>query len=113
MPLSLSFCLYSSLNSFEKIVQIFIENCLPAAEYFTTMTVAFLQGVTVMTSNFMRTVHLKTAQQFKEQGHDVQYVVKHFHKVGIPEDEIPELLPLLGFALDTDPLALRAKRSKD
>ena len=52
-------------------MQIFIENCLPAAEYFTTMTVAFLQGVTDMTSNFMRTVHLKTAQQFKEQGHDI------------------------------------------
>lgn len=66
-----------------------------------------------MTSNFMRTVHLKTAQQFKEQGHDVQYVVKHFHKVGIPEDEIPELLPLLGFSLDTDPLALPNKGRKD
>jgi hypothetical protein len=94
-------------------VRIFIENCLPAAEYFTTMTVAFLQGVTYMTSNFMRTVHLKTAQQFKEQGHDVQYVVKHFHKVGIPEDEIPELLPLLGFSLDADPLALPNKGRKD
>ncbi len=77
------------------------------------MTVAFLQGVTVMTSNFMRTVHLKTAQQFKEQGHDLQYVVKHFHKVGIPEDEIPELLPLLGFGLEADPLALRSKSQKD
>ena len=86
---------------------------MPAAEYFTTMTVAFLLGVTYMTSNFMRTVHLKTAQQFKEQGHDLQYVVKHFHKVGIPEDEIPELLPLLGFGLDADPLALRAKSQKD
>jgi hypothetical protein len=94
-------------------VQIFIENCLPAAEYFTTMTVAFLQGVTDMTSNFMRTVHLKTAQQFKEQGHDVQYVVKHFHKVGIPEDEIPELLPLLGFSFEVDPLALPNKSRKD
>jgi hypothetical protein len=43
----------------------------------------------------------------------VQYVVKHFHKVGIPEDEIPELLPLLGFALDADPLALRRNSRKD
>ncbi len=103
----------NSLGFVRKIVQIFIENRLPAAESFTTMTVAFLQGVTVMTSNFMRTVHLKTAQQFKEQGHDVQYVVKHFHKVGIPEDEIPELLPLLGFGLDADPLALRNKGRKD
>lgn len=66
-----------------------------------------------MTSNFMRTVHLKTAQQFKEQGHDLQYVVKHFHKVGIPEDEIPELLPLLGFGHGTDPLALSNTSQKD
>lgn len=66
-----------------------------------------------MTSNFMLTVHLKTAQQFKEQGHDLQYVVRHFHKVGIPEDEIPELLPLLGFGLEADPLTLRNKSRKD
>jgi hypothetical protein len=66
-----------------------------------------------MTSNFMRTVHLKTAQKFKEQGHDLQYVVRHFHNVGIPEDEIPELLPLLGFGFTADPLALRNTSHKD
>ena len=66
-----------------------------------------------MTSDFMRAVHLKTAQQFKEQGHDVEYVVRHFHKVGIPQHEIPELLPLLGFSLSTDPLALPGRTAKD
>ncbi|WP_337879647.1 hypothetical protein [Rheinheimera sp.] len=59
-----------------------------------------------MTSEFMRKVHLKTAQQYKEQGHSMQFVLAHFQKVGIPEDEIPELLPLVGFTDETDPKAL-------
>jgi len=61
-----------------------------------------------MTSEFMRQVHLKTAQQYKAQGHSVQYVLAHFHKVGIPDDEIPELLPLVGFTDEQDPKALNS-----
>jgi len=62
-----------------------------------------------MTSEFMRNVHVKTAQQYKAQGFSLDYVLAHFHKVGIPEDEIPELLPLVGFVVEIDPTSLAGR----
>jgi hypothetical protein len=50
-----------------------------------------------MTSEFVRNIHLATAQRLKEQGSDLHDIVEHFENVFIPMDEMPELLGQLGY----------------
>jgi hypothetical protein len=50
-----------------------------------------------MTSDFVRNVHLATAQQLREQGVDLYGIVEHFESVFIPQNELPELLGMLGY----------------
>ena len=49
-----------------------------------------------MTSEFVRNIHLATAQQLREQGVDIYGIVEHFENVFMPRDELPELLDQLG-----------------
>lgn len=50
-----------------------------------------------MTSEFVRNIHLATAQRLKEQGADLNDIVEHFENVYLPLDEVPELLGQLGY----------------
>lgn len=50
-----------------------------------------------MTSEFVRNIHLATAQQLREQGVDMYGIVEHFENVFMPHDELPELLDQLGY----------------
>ena len=50
-----------------------------------------------MTSEFVRNIHLATAQRMKEQGVDLYGIVEHFENVFIPMDEVPQLLGQLGY----------------
>ncbi|KKO50604.1 hypothetical protein VT06_01125 [Arsukibacterium sp. MJ3] len=50
-----------------------------------------------MTSDFVRNIHLATAQQLREQGVDLYGIVEHFESVFIPQNELPELLGKLGY----------------
>lgn len=50
-----------------------------------------------MTSEFVRNIHLATAQQLRDQGADLYGIVEHFESVFMPQDELPELLDQLGY----------------
>jgi hypothetical protein len=50
-----------------------------------------------MTSEFVRNIHLATAQRLKEQGSDLNGIVEHFENVYMPMDEVSELLGQLGY----------------
>lgn len=50
-----------------------------------------------MTSEYVRGIHLSTAQRLKEQGVDLYGIVEHFENVFMPFDEVPELLEQLGY----------------
>ncbi|GAA0543432.1 MULTISPECIES: hypothetical protein [Rheinheimera] len=50
-----------------------------------------------MTSEFVRNIHLATAQRLKEQGADLNGIVEHFENVYLPMDEVPEMLGQLGY----------------
>lgn len=50
-----------------------------------------------MTSEFVRNIHLATAQRLKEQGTDLHGILEHFELVYLPMDEVPELLGQLGY----------------
>lgn len=50
-----------------------------------------------MTSEFVRNIHLATAQRLKDQGADLHRLVEHFENVFMPMDEVPELLGQLGY----------------
>lgn len=50
-----------------------------------------------MTSEFVRNIHLATAQRLREQGVDMYGIVEHFENVFMPFDELPELLGQLGY----------------
>ena len=50
-----------------------------------------------MTSEFVRNIHLATAQQLKQQGADLNSIIEHFETVYMPMDEVPELLGQLGY----------------
>ncbi|OBP14541.1 hypothetical protein A5320_12310 [Rheinheimera sp. SA_1] len=45
-----------------------------------------------MTSDFVKQVHLETARRYQQQGHDIDYLVSHFQKVALDQDDIAELL---------------------
>ncbi len=45
-----------------------------------------------MTSDFVKQVHLETARRYQQQGHDIDYLVSHFQKVALEQDDITELL---------------------
>ena len=45
-----------------------------------------------MTSDFVKQVHLETARRYHQQGHDIEYLVSHFQKVALDQDDIAELL---------------------
>jgi len=45
-----------------------------------------------MTSDFVKQVHLETARRYQQQGHDIDYLVSHFQKVALDQDDIEELL---------------------
>lgn len=45
-----------------------------------------------MTSDFVKQVHLETARRYQQQGHDINYLVSHFQKVALDENDIAELL---------------------
>jgi predicted site-specific integrase-resolvase len=45
-----------------------------------------------MTSDFVKQVHLETARRYQQQGHDIDYLVSHFQKVALDENDIAELL---------------------
>ncbi|WP_213994972.1 hypothetical protein [Arsukibacterium sp.] len=50
-----------------------------------------------MTSDFVRNIHLATAQQLRDQGADLYGILEHFESVFMPQDELPELLDQLGY----------------
>ena len=50
-----------------------------------------------MTSEFVRNIHLATAQHLKDQGADVYGIIEHFENVFMPMDELPQLLGQLGY----------------
>ena len=50
-----------------------------------------------MTSEFVRNIHLATAQQLRDQGADLYGILEHFESVFMPQDEVPELLDQLGY----------------
>mgnify|MGYP006165779113 FL=1 len=50
-----------------------------------------------MTSEFVRNIHLATAQSLKEKGADLYGIIEHFENVFMPMDEVPELLGQLGY----------------
>lgn len=45
-----------------------------------------------MTSDFVKQVHLETARRYRQQGHDIDYLVSHFQKVALDQEDIAELL---------------------
>lgn len=45
-----------------------------------------------MTSDFVKQVHLETARRYHQQGHDIDYLVSHFQRVALDQDDIAELL---------------------
>ena len=49
-----------------------------------------------MTSDFVKQVHLETARRYQQQGHDIDYLVSHFQKVALDQDDIAELLTAIG-----------------
>ncbi len=46
----------------------------------------------MMTSDFVKQVHLETARRYQQQGHDINYLVSHFQKVALEAEDIAELL---------------------
>ena len=50
-----------------------------------------------MTSDFVRNIHLATAQQLRDQGADLTVILEHFDSVFLPQEEFPELLDQLGY----------------
>lgn len=48
-----------------------------------------------MTSDFVKQVHLETARRYQQQGHDINYLVSHFQRVALEQDEIAELLRVI------------------
>ena len=48
-----------------------------------------------MTSDFVKQVHLETARRYTAQGYDESYLVSHFKKVALGQDDIRELLQQL------------------
>lgn len=45
-----------------------------------------------MTSDFVKQVHLETARRYHQQGHDIEYLVSHFQRVALDQEDIAELL---------------------
>ncbi len=45
-----------------------------------------------MTSDFVKQVHLETARRYQQQGHDIDYLVSHFQRVALDQEDIAELL---------------------
>ena len=45
-----------------------------------------------MTSDFVRNIHLATAQQLRDQGADLTVILEHFDSVFLPQEELPEML---------------------
>ncbi len=48
-----------------------------------------------MATEFVRQIHLETAQRYKAQGYDRDALISHFRKVALDSDEIDELLQVL------------------
>uniref|UniRef100_UPI0027B89EFF hypothetical protein n=1 Tax=Rheinheimera sp. TaxID=1869214 RepID=UPI0027B89EFF len=46
----------------------------------------------MMTSDFVKQVHLETARRYQQQGYDINYLVSHFQKVALEAEDIAELL---------------------
>tara|TARA_R100000687_G_scaffold23295_2_gene19461 strand:- start:41841 stop:42074 length:234 start_codon:yes stop_codon:yes gene_type:complete len=55
------------------------------------------QRLTQMTSDFVRNIHLATAQQLRDQGADLTVILEHFDSVFLPQEELPEMLDQLGY----------------
>ena len=64
-----------------------------------------------MTSEFVRNIHLATAQRMKEQGVDLYGIVEHFENVFMPMDEVPDLLGQLGYPQQDLKQFLKGKRT--
>jgi hypothetical protein len=45
-----------------------------------------------MTSDFVKQVHLETARRYQQQGYGTDYLISHFQKVALDQDDIAELL---------------------
>ena len=45
-----------------------------------------------MTSDFVKQVHLETARRYHQQGHDIDYLVSHFQRVALDQDDIVEAI---------------------
>lgn len=61
-----------------------------------------------MTSDFVKQVHLETARRYQQQGHDIDYLVSHFQKVALDQDDIAELLTAIS---PQGPIAERNERN--
>jgi len=48
-----------------------------------------------MTSEFVKKIHLETAQRYQAQGYNRDALISHFRKVALDADEINELLDTL------------------
>ncbi len=46
----------------------------------------------MMTSDFVKQVHLETARRYQQQGYGIDALVEHFQKVALDENDIAELL---------------------
>lgn len=46
----------------------------------------------MMTSDFVKQVHLETARRYQQQGYGIDALIEHFHKVALDDDDIAELL---------------------